>query len=151
MPCRLNRLFGLLWYDFRVFWLSITCLKSAAKCLFSFYHNKCRSDISKKSNFWPCRPKGCKIVGPQSLPPPGFEPGPLGEQQLLNKVANGVASNPKCLNFFWPPTLSVHSFVAAWARCLKDKSSFENPFNISLEPEAQGPSMSFKGLNPGSK
>ena len=61
VPCRLNRLFGLLWYDFRVFWLSITCLKSAAKCLFSFYHNKYRSDLSKKFVFGPVGQKASKM------------------------------------------------------------------------------------------
>ena len=57
---------------------------------------------------WPCMSRGCKTAGRQSSPRPGIEPGP---RRLLHK---NVASNPKCQRFFWPPTLTVRSFVTAW-------------------------------------
>ena len=43
----------ILWYDLRLFWLNIKCLKSVAKLLFLNYTNKYRSDLSKKIVFGP--------------------------------------------------------------------------------------------------
>ena len=57
---------------------------------------------------------GCKTAGPQSSARPGIEPGPPEDRQLLYKIAKNVASNPKCQRFFWPPTLTVRSFVTPW-------------------------------------
>ena len=53
-----------------------------------------------KVSFWPCRPNGLKIWGPQSLQRPGFEPGSPEDQIYNSDFAKNVASNPKCLNIF---------------------------------------------------
>ena len=50
-----------LWYDLGVLWLSIICLKSAAKCLFSIFPNKYRSDLSKKLVFDPTGQRASKL------------------------------------------------------------------------------------------
>ena len=48
----------------------------------------------------PCRPKGFKIVGPQSLQRPGIEPGSPEDQVYNSEIAKNVPSNPKGLEFF---------------------------------------------------
>ena len=47
VPCRLNRLFGHLWYKVGVLWHRKNCLKSAPKHSFSIYPNKYDLDLSK--------------------------------------------------------------------------------------------------------
>ena len=41
----------ILWYDLRVFWPRIKCIKNAAKLFFTFYANKNWSKFSKKLVF----------------------------------------------------------------------------------------------------
>ena len=48
----------------------------------------------------PCRPKGFKIVGPQSSQRPEIEPGLPEDQVCISEIAKNVASNPKGLEFF---------------------------------------------------
>ena len=118
------KLFDLLWYDLGVFWLGIICLKSVAKHFFSLsiLINMFRS--FKRGNLCSFRPRGCKIINSQSL---DSNPG------------SSKNSNSLC-------KMSVHNFAAVWASHLGHKNSFDYLFNISWQLEAQGPSMSFKGI-----
>ena len=52
------------------------------KTSFSFLTLINIDQIFLENDFWSCRTRGYKNVGPQSLRPPGFERGSLGEQRF---------------------------------------------------------------------
>ena len=131
VPCRLNRLFGLLWYDLGVFWLNITCLKSAAKYLLSFYPNKYRSDLSKKLIFDPAGQKASKL---EALKVCSDRDSNAGRPESSNSL-HRIASKCKLWDFWdffsWPPTLMACNFNTLWAGPLSYSYSFEILINIS--------------------
>ena len=96
-----SRTIVILWYDLRVFWLNIKCLKSALKSIFFHYPNKYRSDLSKKLVFDPVGPRATKLWALKVCSRRESNPGRPKSSNSLFKIAKNVASNPKCLEFFF--------------------------------------------------
>ena len=113
--------------------------------------NKYRSDLSKKIVFDPTGQRASKIEALKVSSDRESNPDrPKTTFSLLERFKHGNAPT-SFFQFFLTANFEGRQFCSPLARCLRHKISFENPINISLEPEAQGPSMSFKGLNLGSK
>ena len=78
---------------------------------------------------------------PKVCPARDSNPGRSESNDLLHKVAKIVASNPKGLEFF----LDCQLWEPITLKPFELKNSFDNPFNICLELEAQGHSMTYSG------
>ena len=100
VPCRLNRLFGHLWYKVGVLWHRKNCLKSSQKRSFSICPNKHGLDLSKEVLLVPPQQRAAKLQAIKLWAARESNPGRPESNDSLYKVANGVASNPKGLELY---------------------------------------------------
>ena len=119
-----------LWYDLRVFWLSINGLKSAAKPIFFSYSHKYWSDLSKKLVF---DPTGQKVSKLEAFKVCSDQDSNAGRSESINSLYR-IASKCKLKDFWdsfsWLPTLMACNFDTPCAGPLGYSISFEILINI---------------------
>ena len=95
-------------------YFSILPIQSPSKPIFFSYTSKYRSDLSKKWIFGPLGPKSTKLQAFKVCAGRESNPGRSESSDSLYELRKTVASNPKCLIFFFKANFDSLQFLSPW-------------------------------------